>query len=272
MPELPEIETIANDLRDKIVGDTIRDVEILDKRVICGMSVRCFGRDLAGRRITAVFRLGKAVVLGLGGGARYLVVQPMMTGQLIVKPAKKITSATRLIFKLSNRGYLHYNDVRLFGRLQIVRKPEDVPYLRRLGPDPLSKDFSKDGLAQALEARALPIKSWLMNSRAVAGIGNIYASEILFRCGIHPRRQARLLTPKEIKRLHSSVITVLKEAIRWRGVSMRDYRDADGNKGSYMSRIRVYGRAGAPCPRCRGRIERIILSGRSTFFCGVCQI
>ena len=270
MPELPEVETIKRDLTKDLLGHTITGVCVYDDRVIRGARAQDFVTGIKGCTVKAIERRGKAIIMALSSG-KFLVIQVMMTGQLVFSPAFAATRMTKITFSLSNGRYLHYNDQRLFGRLQIVDDPGEIPYLQTIGPEPLSREFQVDWLRHQLKKRSLPIKTLLLNPQFVAGIGNIYASEILFVSKINPRRPARRVKPDEIKRLHQAIIDVLKEAIRWRGTSMRNYRDGNGQKGGFLNRIKVYGRENAHCPSCRSPIAKIVLNGRSTFFCKQCQ-
>lgn len=272
MPELPEVETIARGLRRKIVNLTINDVIVYDRRVIRqnGQTVRPFTSALKGRRLTDVSRRGKALILGLDNG-RLFVVQLMMTGQMIDCADPRRDKLTRVSLSLSNGRYLHYSDQRLFGRLQVVDSLHHIPYFQKLGPEPLTKEFSISFLGKKLRERKVPIKPLLMDHTFVAGIGNIYASEILFQSRIDPRRPAHRLKAEETERLYAAAREVLKQAVRWRGTSMSNYRDADGKEGLFMSRIRVYGRDGQSCPGCKHTLVKIIQRGRSTFYCPQCQ-
>ncbi len=269
MPELPEVETMKRDLQKKILGLSIEDVFVYDDRVIKDLKAQKFKEKMKGKRIEAIERRGKSIIFTLYPSS-FLVIQVKMTGYFVygehLKESQNLKE-TKVVFKLSNDKYLNYNDQRLFGWLIYTDKLDDVPYLCSLGPEPLNGDFRLDDF----KGRKTPIKPLLMNQEFVAGIGNIYASEILFAAGINPRKQAKRLTEKEIKLLHKYTVGILTEAIRCRGTSMRNYRDADGNKGNFMNRIKVYGRENEKCVSCRSLIKRIVQSGRSTFFCGVCQ-
>jgi formamidopyrimidine-DNA glycosylase len=215
-------------------------------------------------------RRGKALILGLDNG-RLFVVQLMMTGQLVDRAEPLRDKMTRVSLSLSNGRYLHYNDQRLFGRLQVVDNLKCISYFQKLGPEPLTKEFSVSFLEEKLQRKNVPVKPLLMDHTFVAGIGNIYASEILFQSGIDPRRPAHRLKAEEIQRLHAATREVLKRAVRSRGTSINTYRDADGKKGLFLARIRVYGRDGQPCLGCKHTIEKIIQRGRGTFYCPRCQ-
>lgn len=270
MPELPEVETIKRDLTKSLLGQAVSATIVYDQRVIRGCTAEAFAAQLKGSTVEAIDRRGKAIVISLSN-RKYLVVQVMMTGQLIFSSEQAPMAMTKITFRLSNGKYLHYNDQRLFGRLQIVHDLAEIPHLQTMGPEPLGPEFETAWLADRLKKRSMPIKTLLMNPQFVAGIGNIYASEILFVSRINPRRKAGKIKPEEIKRLHRATIDVLQEAVRRRGTSMRNYRDGNGQKGGFMKRIKVYGRENEQCYRCDGPILKIVQAGRSTFFCKTCQ-
>jgi formamidopyrimidine-DNA glycosylase len=270
MPELPEVETIRRDLQKTITGLSVQKVVVYDKRVI-RQDVREFIRRVEGQVVVSVSRRGKALVINLDEG--HLAVQPMMTGQLIVlkgdRPA--IAKETRVVFILSKQKTLVYNDQRLFGRLMWVRSLSDHRHVSRLGPEPLLKEFSLSGFLKALGSRRTVIKTLLLDQHLTAGIGNIYASEILFEAHVSPGKRGCDLSPDEVQRIHAAIRKVLKQAVRMRGTSVRNYRDGSGEEGKYQRIIRVYGRDQEPCPRCRTLIRRTVQAQRSTFFCPQCQ-
>ncbi len=269
MPELPEVETIARGLRHKVLGQTVTDITIYDARVI-RQPVKEFTRALKSKRFTKIARRGKALIIELDNRS-HLIVQLMMTGQLIDSTQPRQDKLTRVSLRLSSGRYLHYNDQRLFGRLQVIEKLEQVPYFTKLGPEPLERQFSILWLKEKLQGRKIPIKSLLMDHTFVAGIGNIYASEILFQSRISPKRSAHRLNKEEITKLHAATRKILTEAIRWRGTTMNNYRDANGEKGGFMGRIKVYGRKNEGCSRCKTPLLKILQRGRSTFYCPTCQ-
>ncbi len=273
MPELPEVETIKRDLEKKILGLTIEKIFVYDGRVIPHKSDKSFITGLEGKTIAQIVRRAKALIIHFVQGD-YLVVHLKMTGQLIygnnLKKNENLKE-TKVVFRLSNGQHLNYNDQRLFGRLMWVKNLDEVSYLTLVGPEPLNGTFTTSWLTQHLKPRAVPIKVLLMDQHFVAGIGNIYASEILFDARIHPEKLAKRLTGKEVVCLHSSTQNVLKEAIKCRGTSMRNYRDASGEKGEFKNRIKVYGRENELCGVCQQSIKKIVQAGRSTFFCKECQ-
>ncbi len=273
MPELPEVETIKRDLAKLIVGLTIEDVEVFDKRVLGKKDKNQFIRQLKGKTIQSVNRRAKVIIITLNNH-EHLVVHLKMTGQLIYGDHLKDTQQlkeTKVVFKLSNGFYLNYNDQRLFGRLYLSKDLQDVSFLKSLGPEPLEQGFTVNWLKTTLKHKTTPIKVLLMKQDFLAGIGNIYASEILFDAKINPQRKAARLAQQEIKTLHQSIIKILQEAIIYRGSSMRNYRDTSGQKGEFIQRIKVYAKDNEPCPICKRLIKRIVQAARSTFYCQRCQ-
>ena len=271
MPELPEVETICRDLQKEIQGVCIEEARIYDARVVRAPSPADFIKRLRSKTVSAVSRRGKALVTALHPGGDWLVVQLMMTGQLIVCPGPQKGRYTKVVFKLSNGKYLHYNDQRLFGRLAVVADLAQIPYFASLGPEPFSRQFSCAYLRQAFRNRKVPVKTLLLDHKIVAGIGNIYAAEILYDCGLNPRSLSGHLAEHEIKALWTSTRRILRRAVRARGTSMYSYRDAEGQPGGFKDLLKVYGRDAQGCYQCGHLIQRIVQSGRSTFFCPTCQ-
>ncbi len=267
MPELPEVETIVRDLHSTLPQKVFSAITIHDPLVLRQPGQE-FVRRLKGRAIKDITRRGKAVIIHLSSGES-LIVQVMMTGQLIVNGLSD--RHTRLTFKFSDGTSLLYKDQRRFGQLRVVAGIDEVKYFHVLGPEPLSKDFTLEGMRRGLLHSGRPVKNLLLDHSFVAGIGNIYACEILFRSRLSPKRLGRRLRRNEAEAVFKNIRKVLKEAIRHRGSSMRNYRDAAGAKGRFNERLSVYARAGEPCPACQKPIVRIIQAGRSTFYCRHCQ-
>ncbi len=242
MPELPEVETIKEDLNKTLKALTIQSIKILDERVIQGQPQK-FLQSLQGKTIKQVSRRAKAVIIHFTDQT-FLIVHLKMTGQLIVAKAVQdlMIKETKVIFMLSKNWVLVYNDQRVFGKLTFVKRLDECSYLNNVGPEPLEQDANVGWLAQELKKRKSPIKPLLMNQMFVAGIGNIYASEILFEARISPTRQASRLKSGEVEKLHKAIQDILKSAIKWRGCSMRNYRDSAGEKGLFMNKIKVYAR------------------------------
>ncbi len=266
MPELPEVETIRRDLEQCIVGQRFVSVDVMDTRVL-RQPVEDFVDRLKDKKIVRVIRRGKALIIVLSG-QEFLVVQVMMTGQMIVNG--KEDKHTRLRFGL-NKDVLLYNDQRVFGQLRVVNDLGSIAHLNKLGPEPFDTAFNAKYIALYFSKTARPIKNVLLDHCFVAGIGNIYASEILFRAKISPTRLANRIKPSEIPVLLKITHQVLQQAIDLRGSSMRNYRDGTGQKGNFNKAIKVYARANEPCLVCKAPIVRLVQGGRSTFYCRQCQ-
>lgn len=271
MPELPEVETIVRDLKKKLPGLTIDRTKIYDGRVVRQGSHTEFSRRLIGQKIKRISRRGKAIILDLTPSKDSWIIQLGMTGQVIGPTAEGAQAATKVTFQLSNKTSLHYNDYRTFGRLQVVKSLDEISYFKTIGPEPLEKNFTISWLTSQLQNRKMPIKPLLLTHQFVAGIGNIYASEILFASGIDPRRPALSLQKKEITLLHQVTRKILQEAIRFRGTSMNTYRDTKGEKGNFKNRIKVYDREKEQCLTCSSAVVKEFQAGRSTFYCPRCQ-
>jgi len=269
MPELPEVETIKRDLQKTIIGLNICGVKVFDSRVLKGINQTSFIRKLAKQKISDIQRRAKAVIIVFDSGL-FLSVQPKMTGVLTYGD-QPILKETKVIFHLSNDKILTYNDQRIFGRLILTDDLSKIPYFNTLGPEPLTKFFNVGWVESQIKRRTISIKQLLLNQSFVAGIGNIYASEILFLAKISPLRRPAALKKKDIEALIYSTVKVLNEAVRFRGTSMRNYRDASGQKGKFMNRIKVYNRTNEDCVNCRTPITRIVQGARSTFYCRKCQ-
>lgn len=272
MPELPEAETIARGLADLLPGRLIRGVTVLREDVLEDSPSR-FGDAVAGRRVRAVGRRGKNVVLTLNDAGR-VVVNLGMTGRLVPGPGPgPAPGATHpaVLFHLEGGGCLAYDDVRRFGRLRRLSAPEWTRWSRRLGPEPLSRSFTGRRLAATLSASRAPVRSLLLDQRKIAGVGNIYAVEALWAARLHPRTPANAIGNSGAARLHRSLRRVLRAAVHAGGTTLRNYRAPDGKEGLFRRRLNAYGREGRPCPRCRNPIERIVFGGRSAFCCPRCQ-
>ncbi|MDH4120232.1 MAG: bifunctional DNA-formamidopyrimidine glycosylase/DNA-(apurinic or apyrimidinic site) lyase [Deltaproteobacteria bacterium] len=277
MPELPEVETIARELRERVTGGTIRQVGVNRATPLRNTTAAGFQRFLAGKTLTAVERQGKYLLFRLEPGG-LLLAHLRMTGKFVWEdPSATGTNHphTRVWMELGweverRWGRLLYQDTRCLGTLETAQTQDDLPALARLGPDPLSGAFTPDWLASQAR-RATPLKPWLMNQRVAPGMGNIYASEVCHRAGLSPQRPVNGLAPKEITRLHQQVRQVLGEALAHNGTTVSDYRRVDDKTGGFQQFLRVYGKTGQPCPACRTPIQRILQQQRSTFLCPVCQ-
>ncbi len=265
MPELPEVETIKKELEKIIVGKKIVEVCVHHPAVVREPSVKEFKKGLEGVRIKNVLRRAKVLILELSNG-KSLVIHLKMTGQLVYPgDAKK----SRVSFRLSNGKSLDFNDQRLFGELRLRDDWKTLKFIQGLGPEPF--DITPDKFKQMLENKKTKIKPLLMDQAFISGIGNLYASEILFRSKIHPERPANSLADKEKEALFRQAREVLNEAIRYGGSSIDDYVRLSGKQGNYVSQHQVYGRQDKPCLFCKTLIEKNSLGGRGTYFCPKCQ-
>lgn len=268
MPELPEVETIRRDLERDIQGKKIKDVEILNPRVIKEPSPAEFKQRLKEAVLVDFLRRAKVLAMRLSTGD-FLVVHLRMTGQLIYS-AKKEEKA-RVIFVLSDGYYLNFNDQRLFAELRLVRDWQKLKFVRELGIEPLDKEWTVEKFKEMLQGKKTRIKPLLMEQTFIAGIGNLYAQEALFLAGILPGRPANKLNGGEIEKLHGSIQQVLQEGIQCRGSSVDDYVNGRGEQGAYQLRLKVYDRAGISCVVCRQKIQKVRMGGRGTCFCPQCQ-
>lgn len=271
MPELPEVETVANGLNKRVAGEIIESVWIGEKKQPLKSSPRAIAKMLEGARFKHVRRVGKHIVADLdepGGEARgQWIIHLGMTGStLVVDPDTPLPKHTHLIARLSSGKELRFVDPRMFGKLA-VRAAADRFAAPGLEPLQVSlEDFQK-----LFRGRNTPIKSALLNQSLLSGVGNIYADESLFRAGIRPRRKAKSLTRADLARLHQKVGEVLREAVALGGSSVNDYVDAEGNEGFFQLRHNVYQRTGEPCLVCKTPIKRVVIAGRSSHYCPKCQ-
>ncbi len=271
MPELPEVETVVRGLR-RLIGRRITDVEVRWERAVAAPDVGTFVRRLRGRRIEEIRRRGKWVVIRLDGGL-FLLVHLRMSGRLVVSQSGPTDDRhLRVVLSLDGGSQLLFSDPRKFGRMALVEDPDEV--LEGLGPEPLDEGFTVERLRGQLAGRRARLKSLLLDQRVVAGLGNIYTDEVLWRAELHPLRRADRLTDEEVARLHRAIREVLREAIAGRGTTLEDgrYVGADGRPGDFAPRLAVYRRTGQPCPRCGTPIQRIRVGGRGTHFCPQCQV
>lgn len=273
MPELPEVETVARGLRAVLPGARILDVRLGKTDFIDDPGA--LERDLPGAQIESVTRYGKFLVFGLQvppgtHPGMSLLVHLGMTGQLTTRPSEApVAPHTHVIFGLDNGRELRYTDIRRFGRIRLVRGREQATLLDDLGLDPL--EARQTEFATALRARSAHVKALLLDQHVLRGIGNIYTDESLWRARIHPRRLGSNLSAAELRRLYRAVQHVLNDAIRSRGSSISDYVDSNGERGEFQRKHRVYQREAKKCFRCGAPIRRIIVAGRSSYFCPGCQ-
>ena len=269
MPELPEVETTRRGLAPYVVGRTIARVEVREPRLRWPVA-KSLPRALAGARIGNLERRGKYLLFGTDAGT--LLVHLGMSGSLRYLPAMRERGAhDHIDVHFADGGALRLNDPRRFGSFMLTTKPNAHPLLKDLGPEPLGDEFDADYLWRTSRKRRIAIKQHLMNGHVVVGVGNIYASEALFRAGILPRRPAGRIARVRFERLVMSVRDVLRDAIEDGGTTLRNFVGGDGEPGYFRGRLRVYERDGSPCVNCGTRIERRVLGQRATFYCPRCQ-
>ncbi|MEK7590244.1 MAG: DNA-formamidopyrimidine glycosylase [Patescibacteria group bacterium] len=300
MPELPEVQTVVNDLNKKVIGRKIAGVwfdwpkmlkDPLDQRKdkIAHKHVKVFGKVVKGKKILKIARQGKNILIHLSGGLLLLIHQKM-TGHLLVgkwridgkkiiplEPKEAVTdpynSYIHLIFYLDNGKMLALSDLRKFAKV-ILGKTEQIknlPELAKLGPDAMDPRFSFSDFNRIILSESRKIKQVLMDQEVIAGIGNIYSDDILWKAKIHPLKSANKLSGAELKEMWKAMRDILKKALRLRGTSTSDFRDTAGKKGKYGPQRLVYQREGEKCLRCGAKIKRIKIGGRSAHYCPKCQ-
>lgn len=274
MPELPETETIARDLDGAITGATIIGARVKKADILREVSARSLPKRVLGTVILRSWRRAKLIVIDLNSGDR-IVVQPRFTGALLIDDGalpKDALAYSTVKFELEDGRSLHYADVRRLGTLSLMDATRFTEYSGRLGAEPLDRSFTHQHLSRVLTATSQPIKKALMDQRKIAGIGNIYANEALWRAKLDPSRASNSVTVAEAKSLHKAIVTILEKSIAARGTSFRDYRDAKGERGSFAKQLAAYGRGGLPCNRCGSAlITTHQIDGRATTFCAHCQ-
>lgn len=269
MPELPEVETIKNELSPHVLGRKITDVQILSRYVVRKPEAEKFPSRILGQKITDVGRRGKYLIFCLESG-EYLVIHLKMAGSLLLgHNPEEAPKYTRAVISLNSGGKIYFRDPRHFGRMWLVKNVGEA--LGKLGPEPLSSDFTPEVLIGLLKKRKAPIKALLLDQNIIAGIGNMYADEILHDAGIHPLRSAESLSRDEIERIYRAIKKILPAAIESGGASVRNYSRPGGEPGTAHFSFKVaHGLGGKTCP-CGGEIVRIVVRNRGTYFCLKCQ-
>jgi len=277
MPELPETETIARDLDESVHNALISAVDVRKADVLREVDADALASALITARITRVWRRAKLVVLDVlkDEVVSHIVVQPRFTGGLLIDHGQLVAADLAYVavtLHLSDGRRLHYRDVRRLGTVALMSPARFANYSDALGIEPLDAMLQDAEFSVLVRASHRPIKIVLMDQRRLAGVGNIYANEALWRAGIDPSRDASTLGDREVSALLSSLRGVLTASIAARGTSFRDYRDARGERGSFVEQLAVYGRGGAPCLRCGRRlIATHAIDGRGSVFCATCQ-
>jgi formamidopyrimidine-DNA glycosylase len=274
VPELPETETIARDLDGAIRGRKIKKVSVRKADVLREVTARSIAKRLRDATILRSWRRAKLVVIDLDTGDR-IVVQPRFTGALLIDDGTFTGSEldySTLRLDLDDGRALHYADVRRLGTVALMDADRFEEYSGKLGIEPLDRAFTATHLSEVLRATSQPVKKILMEQRKIAGIGNIYANEALWRARIDPSRSGASVSFEQASLLRDSIVAVLGEAIEARGTSFRDYRDARGKRGTFVEKLEAYGRGGLPCRRCGSKlVSTHAVDGRATTMCVKCQ-
>jgi formamidopyrimidine-DNA glycosylase len=288
MPELPEVETVVRQLEPEVEGHTIERLEVLDPRWSRPVAPERLGEAVSGARIERLGRRGKYILMGLDG-ARTLVMHLRMTGNLILREGEVVIDPSegrrlyesersteerhlRARFLLDDGRELWFTDPRRFGEAFLIEDAKLGERFARLGVEPFSAEFTPTALMAMAAGRTAPLKSFLLDQSRIAGVGNIYADEALFRAELHPLSPAGSMKPEHGEALRDAVVAALEAGIDAGGSSIDDYRDARGERGTMQEEFLVHTREGKDCPRCGGTIERIVVGGRSTYFCPSCQV
>ncbi|MDY6916037.1 MAG: bifunctional DNA-formamidopyrimidine glycosylase/DNA-(apurinic or apyrimidinic site) lyase [Candidatus Cloacimonadota bacterium] len=265
MPELPEVQTIVNGLKDKIIGKEIIGIDEFRNNTVhnkTGRKISEFGK------IKNINRIGKYIIISTSSDIK-LVVHLRMTGKLIFKENANINPAhLRAQFNFQDGSVLYFDDTRNFGFVNIYKKTQSVDYLRKLGPDALSCKFSEEYLNNVIQKRKAPIKNLLLNQSVVAGLGNIYVAEILYRAKLSPMRKSYKLNFEEVQRIVEITKKVLKKAIKHNGTTISDYRNIDEKSGEFQNFLRIYGKLKCSCGEDVNKVKQ---AGRTTYFCPQCQ-
>ncbi len=271
MPELPEVETVCRGLRPRLVGRRIKEIKFYRSNLRFALPKK-LPQIARGQRIKKIERQSKYIIVTLENGGNILL-HLGMSGRLFFSPATPYLHQKHdhVVISMDRGPLLVFNDARRFGVLDYIPPGQSHKLLKAVGLDPFSKELTPTWLHAKAARLKCDLKAFLMNQKIIAGLGNIYVSEALFRAGLWPQRPAHSLTLAECKKLIPAIRAVLKAAIEAGGSSLRDYVQADGELGFFQNKFKVYDRAGRPCPRCKAPIRRLIQAGRSTYACRTCQ-
>ena len=274
MPEMPEVETIRQDLSKRVCQKQIVSAEVrLARQLRAPKTIAGFESLVIGKTIYKIDRRGKYLLFDLGDVS--IVIHLGMTGQLYYAQAIDDIDMThvRFLFRLDSGEYLVFADIRTFGGIYAVKKErlKEISGLATLGPEPLSGELTATYLLPRLAKRKSPVKAFLLDQKQVGGLGNIYVDEALFVAGVRPMRSCDSLTPKEVEKLIGGIDRVIADGIRDGGTTFRDYRNGEGGKGEHQNHLFVYGRGGLPCTVCGNMIEKCTVGGRGTHYCASCQ-
>ncbi len=273
MPELPEVETVLRSLETKTLDCTIIDVQVLEEKIIKRPAPEQFKQLLQGQKIIGFIRQGKYLIMEIGD-SMLLVVHLRMTGRLICSEnPPPVNKHTHVIFYLDQGKEIHFQDIRKFGTMHLINREEldCFPPLMVLGCDALDPQLTPELFLEKFKGRKGQVKGLLLNQSFIAGLGNIYANEVLYKAGIQPQRSADSLSIQEKKQLYEAIHSILESAIEYRGTTLQDYVDGDGKQGEFQNKLQVHSRAGKQCLSCGESIIRIKQGGRSSFYCPSCQ-
>ena len=269
MPELPEVETVVRILRPNLIGRSITGVRCQWPRHIDRPDLGELRNRITDRLIQDVTRRGKFILFPLDQGET-LIIHLRMSGHLaVVEASVPVDKHSHTVFELDNGQELRFRDTRKFGRVYLVRESQEV--VGKLGPEPLDPAFTVGLLQDILSGRKRTLKPFLLDQSMIAGIGNIYADEVLFHARLHPTRRTDSLTRNDVSALHTAIQEVLRQGIAHEGASISTYLKPDGKKGDMQNAFQVFRRTGQRCFRCDGTIQRIIIGSRSTHYCSGCQ-
>jgi len=274
MPELPEVETIKNQLKKEIIGKTVKKVVVELPKMLRNITVNEFVRKIAGTKIKNVARRAKLLIINLSNGYS-LLIHLKMTGQIIYSQGKiQPPKYSHFIYYFSDGSCLFHADLRQLGYAKLIKTQNLKDFFRqeKYGFEPLKRDFTLKKFKEILlKRKRQKIKPLLMDQSFIAGIGNVYANEACFCANVLPNRKVADLSKEEIKKIYQCLLKILRQAIKYKGTSADEYLDIYGQAGKYLPRLKVYGREGEKCFRCQGRIKKIKLAGRGTYYCPVCQ-
>jgi len=285
MPELPEVETIKTDLEKALINVKITDLKIYLPKII-KTNLTTFKKTLKNNYFKKIKRRGKLIIISLKEKDKFLLIHLKMTGQLIYQKKEKIIAGghneenfellfpgkhTHLFFTFADNSKLYFNDLRQFGYLKLVNQQELDLILSSYGLEPLAPDFNLKKLKSLLKNKKRNIKAFLLDQKIIAGIGNIYADEILFASKILPLRSTDTLQEEEVLRLFKNIKLILKKAVQYRGTTFNNFVDANGQKGNFLKKLKIYQKEKEPCLKCGSKIQKEKIAGRGTRFCPLCQ-
>lgn len=286
MPELPEVETVRRDLQKLLRGSKIIDVTVKKKKMVQG-SEKVFREKVKGKTIQSISRRGKLLIFNFKNKDLFLLIHLKMTGQLIYRGKGKLVGGghgepkvkeeelpnkySHIVFSLFDGIKLYFNDMRQFGYVKLVDNKELKKVLSGFGVEPLSDAFTVEILKEMLKGKKTALKNVLLDQRFVAGLGNIYVDEACFLAGVRPTRRGGSVTMEETRRLHGAIRRVLKKSLKTRGTTFSSYRDGLGGEGGFVRLLKVYGRVGETCYKCKKTLKKVKVGGRGTVYCTGCQ-